>query len=180
MIELSVIRDLVTIFGVIAGFSYYVLTVRANQKNQRQAEQNRQLQTLNQMLRMGNEEGSKRLIELLNIKWDDYYDFEKKYGSDFNPDNYAKRTVSWNGYNYIGYAVKKGLIERDMVFDMFHITPLCWVKFGDVIKEIRKRYNQPLALQYFEYLAEECVKYMQEKGIDTTVPDTFFSYVPDQ
>jgi sensor domain CHASE-containing protein len=34
MIELSVIRDLVAIFGVIAGFSYYVLTVRANQKNQ--------------------------------------------------------------------------------------------------------------------------------------------------
>jgi len=34
MIELSIIRDLVAIFGVIAGFSYYVLTVRTNQKNQ--------------------------------------------------------------------------------------------------------------------------------------------------
>jgi hypothetical protein len=28
MVELSVIRDLLAIFGVIAGFSYYVLTVR--------------------------------------------------------------------------------------------------------------------------------------------------------
>ena len=28
MIELSTIRDLVAIFGVVAGFSYYVLTVR--------------------------------------------------------------------------------------------------------------------------------------------------------
>ena len=34
MIELDVIRDLVAIFGVIAGFSYYVMTVRINQKNQ--------------------------------------------------------------------------------------------------------------------------------------------------
>jgi len=32
MIELSVIRDLVAIFGVIAGFSYYVLTVRNTRK----------------------------------------------------------------------------------------------------------------------------------------------------
>jgi hypothetical protein len=33
MIELGVIRDLVTIFGVLAGFSCYVLTVRNNQRN---------------------------------------------------------------------------------------------------------------------------------------------------
>ena len=37
MIELSVIRDLVAIFGVIAGFSYYVVTVR-NQNRARQAQ----------------------------------------------------------------------------------------------------------------------------------------------
>jgi len=34
MIEISVIRDFVAIFGVIAGFSYYVLTVRATRRNQ--------------------------------------------------------------------------------------------------------------------------------------------------
>ena len=34
MVELSFIRDLIAIFGVIAGFSYYVLTVRNQQKNQ--------------------------------------------------------------------------------------------------------------------------------------------------
>ena len=43
MIELSTIRDLVAIFGVIAGFSYYVLTVRANQRNQEIAMKNQEL-----------------------------------------------------------------------------------------------------------------------------------------
>ncbi|TFH03581.1 MAG: hypothetical protein E4H14_16495 [Candidatus Thorarchaeota archaeon] len=43
MIELSTIRDLVAIFGVIAGFSYYVLTVRNNQKNQELALESRKL-----------------------------------------------------------------------------------------------------------------------------------------
>jgi hypothetical protein len=32
---LSLIRDLVAIFGVIAGFSYYLLTVRMNQRAMR-------------------------------------------------------------------------------------------------------------------------------------------------
>ncbi|TFH13219.1 hypothetical protein E4H04_12340 [Candidatus Bathyarchaeota archaeon] len=43
MIELSTIRDLVAIFGVIAGFSYYVLTVRNKQKNQELALESRKL-----------------------------------------------------------------------------------------------------------------------------------------
>jgi hypothetical protein len=42
MIELSVVRDLVAIFGVIAGFIYYVLTVRDNQKNQQMQLETRQ------------------------------------------------------------------------------------------------------------------------------------------
>lgn len=37
MIELSTIQDLVAIFGVIAGFNYYVLTVQ-NQRKARQAQ----------------------------------------------------------------------------------------------------------------------------------------------
>ena len=38
------IRDLVTIFGVIAGFSYYALTVQNNRKNQDQQLETRQAQ----------------------------------------------------------------------------------------------------------------------------------------
>jgi hypothetical protein len=34
LVELSTIRDLVAIFGVVAGFSYYVLTVRNAKKSQ--------------------------------------------------------------------------------------------------------------------------------------------------
>jgi hypothetical protein len=42
MIELGMIRDLVAIFGVIAGFSYYVLIVRNTQRS-RQAQMLMQL-----------------------------------------------------------------------------------------------------------------------------------------
>jgi len=35
MIELSIIRDLVAIFGVIAGFTYYVMTVRQTEQEEK-------------------------------------------------------------------------------------------------------------------------------------------------
>ena len=162
--------------GLLIGIFYYIMTLRNAQHNQRLAKESRELQILMNSMGAASEEGSKRNIELLNMEWADYDDFETKYGSDNNPNNYAKRQMVWQGFDYAGLVLK-----RDLVFEAYGNVPLVfWVKFGDVIKEIRRRYNQPLSLVNFEYLAEECVKYMREKGIDTTVPDTFYSYVPDQ
>ena len=85
MVELSLIRDFVAIFGVIAGFSYYVLTVR-NQIKTRQAQLfyslNRDFTEYNSWLRNR---------ELFYMEWDDYDDFEKKFGSNTNPVSYAQR-----------------------------------------------------------------------------------------
>ena len=178
MIELSVVRDLVAIFGVIAGFSYYVLTVRNAQRSQRIAEESREVQLFSSYW---TEEDFKRMINLLNMEWTDYDDFERKYGSDNNPDNYAKRNAMLMIFNNIGYLIKRGLVDRKPYFDLMGTTPyIFWVKFGDVIYEIRRRYNQPWFGQFFEYYANECVKYWQKKGYDTTVPENFFTYVPDE
>lgn len=95
MIELSVIRDLLAIFGVIAGFSYYVLTVRNSQRSQQIARETQQLQLLIQLASFQDLEFSKIDLEVINMEWTDYDDFERKYGSDYNPDNYAKRMVVW-------------------------------------------------------------------------------------
>jgi hypothetical protein len=181
MIDLPMVRDLVAIFGVIAGFSYYVLTVRNTQRSQQIARESQQLQLLIQLASFQDLEFTKDALELINMEWADYNDFERKYGSDFNPDNYAKRQIVWGGYDVLGQALKKGLIDRDLLFERMGKTPLFyWTKFEGVIKEIRRRYKQPLSLINFEYLAEESRRYMQEKGFDTTIPDTFYRYVPDK
>jgi hypothetical protein len=182
MIDLSFIRDLVAIFGVIIGFCYYVITVRSAQKNQRIVEETRQIQLITQLGESNSEEAAKRFIELLEMEWNDYDDFEKKYGSDFNRDNYAKRQALWYTYDTIGLLLKKGLIDRNLIFgDMgFHEPLVLWHKFGGVIKEIRRRYNQPYVFINLEYFAEECNKYYQGKGLEATPPDTYWTYVPDQ
>ena len=175
------IRDLVAIFGVIAGFSYYVLTVRNAQKGQRTADETRQLHTVIEVSNLTDYEGAKMFVELINMEWDDYDDFERKYGSDNNTDNFAKRQAMWQSYNALGIALKRGLIDRELYFEQSPYGALVlWAKFGGVIRELRRRSNQPLAFVHFEYLAEESRRWIQEKGLDASVPDTFFSYVPDE
>lgn len=94
MIDISTIRDFVAIFGVIAGFSYYVLTVRNAQKSHRLAEESRQIQVITNFIQT--EEAYGRIIELMNMEWTDYDEFERKYGSDNNPENYVKRMSTRN------------------------------------------------------------------------------------
>jgi hypothetical protein len=174
--------------ALIVGVYYYIMTIRVNQRNQeltlnaqRQSDESRQLQFLLFLTSSANVDFSKIQLELINMNWVDYDDFEKRYGSDNNPDNYAKRVTVWMAFESVGLALKRGLIDRDMVCGFLNVAPvLLWAKFGDVIHEIKRRYNQPLMYSNFEYLAEECAKYISEQGHDPSVPETFYSYVPEE
>ncbi len=118
MIELSTIRDLVAIFGVIAGFSYYVLTVRNAQKSQRIEEETREANLIQNT--WGGKEDWFLYGELMNMEWADYDDFERKYGSDNNLDNFAIRNHIMSKFSTLGYMLKKGLIDRESLFELIH------------------------------------------------------------
>jgi hypothetical protein len=93
MIEILDIRDIIAIFGLFTGFGFYVLTVRGSRKNQRQQLETRQAQLFMQLYQdLLSENNMRSLLELLNMEWDDYDDFERKLGSDNNPDSFVKRT----------------------------------------------------------------------------------------
>ena len=97
MIELSVIRDLVAIFGVLAGFSYYVMTVRSQQKNQEISQKNqeltletRQAQLFMNIFNNFSSKGYQKDLEnILAWEYDNYEDFFAKYGADVNPDDHS-------------------------------------------------------------------------------------------
>jgi hypothetical protein len=135
-----------------------------------------------QLSQQRNEETSIRNLELVNMQWDDYDDFEKKYGSDHNPANFSKRSSSWYQYNTIGLLLKKGMIDPDTLFGIQsgETALFQWTKFGTIIKEIRKRYNMPRFCVNFEYLATENVKYLQQKGFSAEIPDAYYTYIPKE
>jgi len=154
MIELSVIRDLVAIFGVIAGFSYYVLTVRNAQKNQKQQLETRQAQLFMQLYdRWAGTDFKKLSREVMEQNFIDYDDYISKYDSDINPEAYDKNRSLGSFYEGIGVLVKRNLIDPHMVDDLMSNAILrYWEKYGPIMAEIRVHRNYPQAGEWAEYL----------------------------
>ncbi len=162
--------------GLLVGISYYILSLR----NQNRA---RQVQTyLSIYSKLSTPEYSEQLSELLDMEWDDYHDFEMKYGSDVNPENRSLRYSFWYLLDGIGFILKKGWVDRDVMFTILNQStiPWLWEKHEPIIKEIRTRYNMPYLATHFEYLVEENKKMMLERGQSPEPPDALTKYIPDK
>jgi len=136
MIELSVIRDLVTIFGVLAGLTYYIMTVR----NQNKARQAQLLNNLYESYR--SPESRRQSLEIQSWDWKDPDEFFDKYGQEVNPDAWALWEAKASFFNGVGILLKKNLIDIALV-DEFLTSSVNrhWnmLGMGVIIAEWRKR-----------------------------------------
>ena len=175
MVELSLIRDMVAIFGVIAGFCYYILTLRNEIKA-------RQAQLFNSLGKdISDYDSWLRNRDLGYMEWDGYDDFEKKYGSNTNPVAYAQRLASWTTCNNIGILVKENLVDEKMVYDSIGgAIIMTWDKWEPIIQEQRIRYMGPNFMEHYEYLINRMKKIQMSKGIQWKPPSTSIKYVTDQ
>jgi len=162
-----VIRDLVAIFGVIAGFTYYVLTVRNANRARKQTIVRQIAQDLSQV------EGLQIYAELLEMEWEDFDDYLRKYDSTVNRDNYVKRMSLFGWYSRMGYDLYSGNIDAETIINLidFQGIWLMWNKFKPIILELRKRYGNPTAYRWFEYLYEELSEEVVRQGIPAEYVD---------
>jgi hypothetical protein len=184
MVEITyqmVLSTLQTI-ALIVGIYYYVMTLNYTRKNQQQQLETRQAQLLTQFATLTlSTDFVDQYMEVLNWEWDDYHDFEMKYGSDNNLEAYAKRTRIWGFCNYIGKYLREGLIDIDLVYTLTSDTAIFqWYKWRDVIEEQRRRYYTPDFVSDWEYLVAELLKYKEKLGYSWEPPETFGRYIPDQ
>ena len=115
MIELGTIRDLVAIFGVIAGFSYYVLTVRNTLKNQQQQLETRQAQLYMQLMdKDTSQEFQKLAFDMRNTDISDYEEHRNKLNTD--RDYNAKYTAFMFHLDNVGHMLETGLIDPEIIF----------------------------------------------------------------
>jgi len=156
-----VIRDLVAIFGVIGGFSYYVMVVR----NASRARKTQLLLQLRQTLM--NIEFQRSAIDLIDSDFTTFDEFLEKYDSTVNPDNYAHRARLWQYFDGIGYLLHENLIDLDSVYHLIGgIQPeMHWLKWKPIIEENRKRYDNPDQFIWFEYLANEFKKIRVKRNL---------------
>jgi hypothetical protein len=183
MVDLALLQSVSYIagaLGVCVAAIFYVLNLRISQRNMKQTLETRKLSFVtsitNQLL---SEEGERRYDELESMEWKDYDDFEKKYGSDYNKDNYAKRMTVWKTYNTLGMLVREKLIEPEVLYGIDNVNPcFLWSKFKDVIAENRRRYGGKDNFSDFEFLNNELLRIKLSKDPSYRIPETLGSYVP--
>ena len=182
LVTLQTISYIAGAIGVCIGGLSFAFNMRASQRNMNQTLETRKLSFVtsitNQLL---SEEGQRRYGELLNMEWKNYDDFEKKYGSDYNLDNYAKRMSVWNTYNTLGMLVREKLIEPEVLYSITGTNPIfMWSKFKDLIAESQERYGGGDTLSDFKFLSNEIQRIALSKDPSFMIPETFMRYVPGE
>jgi hypothetical protein len=171
MVELSVIRDLVAIFGVIAGFSYYVLTVRANKRNQQlmlQAQQQtlvtRQAQFFMQIYNQSHNDPSfiTAISRTNRKKINSYEEYVKEVEDDQEFNKATQRTGMF--YEGLGVLVKEGYLDIKLVaLLMTGMTRRWWEnQYQSWIADGRVKFGFPRWMSESEYLFNELMKYTKE------------------
>ena len=92
--------------GLLVGISYYIMTLRNQQKSQKHAEETRKIQLMleiTQYIQSGNQADWQ---DLLNLEWTDFNDFQSKYGFENNPTIYSKRLGAWRNLSVSGLLIR--------------------------------------------------------------------------
>ena len=173
MVDLQTISVILAATSIVIAATYYIMVIGNTIRT-------RQAQLFMQIYQgYSSEKLQNTYYELLHFEWDDYADFERKYGSGDHPELAAEREAHWAWFDGMGVLLKKKLIDPEVVFETLgHGGVLfMWTKFESIIKAQREIYNMPLRLNGFEYLAEQMKKMTEQRGFKVDVPDTFDRYV---
>jgi len=171
MVDAQTIGVLVTAASVTVAAVYYMINLRETTRNRRVA------LTTSLMQNFTSEEGSRRQLELMQMKWRDFDDFRAKYDSSVNPDNYAKRVFVMNTCDMLGYQYLSGQLDLCTLWSVCNNSiSACWEKFGPIILEYKKRgdYNQHI-WENFEYLAYEMSRAISEVDSGYKMPPVYRS-----
>jgi len=167
---ITMVKDIVTILGVIGGFTYYVMTVRTAQKNQQLALEARQTQMFIEYHDKFISSLNTTYFELLEWEWDSYDDFLKKYGrpwpltEEIKHQKLAKSFIDIFGYyEGLGVLVQTSDINIELIARFGGIS--IWDKFEPIVFEIRSRYGAHGAFGGFE----ELVIRVKEFYVSTTL-----------
>jgi hypothetical protein len=147
-VSLQMIRDIVAIFGVIAGFTYYVMTVR----NQNKARQAQLLMDLYESYR--STESRRQSLEIQSWEWKDPNEFFEKYSQYVNPDAWATWEAKASFFNGIGILLKRNLIDIELLDELLTSSVnRHWnmLGMGIILAEWRERLPERRQAQEWKY-----------------------------
>jgi hypothetical protein len=107
-------------------------------------------------------------VKLITSEWEDFDDFNRKYGIANNPTDAKERLAIWRSNHFIGMMMRDGLIDVKTYVNYIGDSPMqIWDKYKDIIKEFRNEFAFPEYMAGMEYLSKEIEKYREEQGWET-------------
>ncbi len=154
MLDIQTLSIAIATVSVVAGSLYYSFQIR-NQTRVRQTDLALRLYTT-----LSSKEFQEAHAMLFSSEFRDFNDFEKKYGSyeSGKPVHIAIGMVG-TFFEGVGLLLHRKLIDISVVDDLFSSPiKMAWEKMKPVVKGLRKEYNLPQVLEWFEYLYNEIQK----------------------
>ena len=166
MASFEFLAVILTGLGLTVSILYYTTVLQNANKTQQSQLETRQAQLYMQVFQELNSE--KRWKEYLDARysadWDDYDDFQGKYGRESNPDFFAKLSSMFWTYNAVGMLLFDGLIDARKVYGLMGpMVTAQWDKWNEIVWEMRKELSMPIAYAGFEHLGME-MKKLEDEG----------------
>jgi len=171
LVDLVVLQSLSYVaaaIGVCVAAIYYVMTLRVQLANMREATNSRRAAFASSMLQYsGSEEWQRTGLEVFNMQWVDFEDFMKKYDSTTNPESAAKRSAYLYRYEAVGRQFRAGLISLDDIGALSGYSLVAvWLKFKPIIEGYRETEMPRNAWSDFEYVANAMLKKLTDDDPD--------------
>ena len=166
MVDISTVSIVIASASVVAGVVYYALQLRHQARARQDMVKARQADLLMRLYSTyGSKEFQKELWKVMELDFQDYNEYLKKYGSTAlaTPANRAIWTVGWF-FNGMGLLLHSRLVDIDQVDDLFGYAVI-WM--WEIVKPIiiegyRPQPKMQKSMQWFEYLYNEIKK--REQG----------------
>jgi len=158
----------VTAVSVSVAAIYYILTLRAQQRNMKHTLETRQAQLFMDLYKRDESVEFQTIWwEILGTwKWNDVDGFVEKYSylsGDAAP--YGKMMSVLSHYEGMATLMRRGLLSPDLVYDInYNGIIMFWDKFSGLIYEWRKMFDSPQMFEAFEWLQSEMRRIRESKG----------------
>ena len=143
--------------GVFAAAIYYILQLR-HQAKTRQTDLLMRLYSI-----WESDDMQKAAWAVMELEYEDYNDYVKKYGTSSTSHNVKIWRVGWF-FNGIGVLVQSQLADIKLVDKLFGFMVIwLWEIMKPMVEGARKQFKVPKSLEWFEYLYNEMKKREQRK-----------------
>jgi hypothetical protein len=153
--------------GILVGIIYYITIMRNTDKA-------RKLQIAQRLYQqIQNKENQLLSIDLLEMEWENFDDFYRKYDSTVNKENFAKRATIFAIYEEMGFMLNQGMVDIETLYNLGGGQGILyfWKKFKPIILVQREMYTDPHRYRWLEYLAVEMMKERERQELPAHYTD---------